>query len=102
MRSGKKTSDVYGKSGICSARTSGQTFQIIQSVSRPTIHRGLLELETQIPQYESRIRTPSEGRKRIAWIQEKLGWTKPTTPDETAMTQIQLLVAIAAEMAELE
>jgi hypothetical protein len=24
-----------------------------------------------------------------AWIQDKLGWTKPTNPSETAMTQIQ-------------
>ncbi|MCC5639771.1 hypothetical protein LC593_28885 [Nostoc sp. CHAB 5844] len=37
-----------------------------------------------------------------AWIQEKLGWTKPTTSNETAMTQIQLLAAVAQQMAELE
>ncbi|BCL40066.1 hypothetical protein [Nostoc sp. MS1] len=36
-----------------------------------------------------------------AWIQEKLGWTKPAT-DETSMTQIQLLAAIASQMAEQE
>lgn len=34
-------------------------------ISRPTIHRGLSELETQIPQYESRIRTCGGGRKGI-------------------------------------
>ncbi|MBD2479588.1 hypothetical protein [Anabaena sp. FACHB-83] len=37
-----------------------------------------------------------------AWIQEKLGWTKPVAADETAMTQIQLLAAIAQQMAEQE
>ncbi|MBD2302834.1 hypothetical protein [Nostoc sp. FACHB-190] len=37
-----------------------------------------------------------------AWIQEKLGWTKPTTANETALTQIQLLAAIAQQMAEQE
>ncbi|BBD63073.1 hypothetical protein NIES2109_59230 (plasmid) [Nostoc sp. HK-01] len=37
-----------------------------------------------------------------AWIQEKLGWTKPTTANESALTQIQLLAAIAAQMAEQE
>ncbi|MBD2439818.1 hypothetical protein [Nostoc sp. FACHB-110] len=37
-----------------------------------------------------------------AWIQEKLGWTKPATANETAMTQIQLLAAIAQQMAEQE
>src|SRR5207253_8472666 len=34
-------------------------------VSRPTIHRGLVELETQIPQFEARIRTLGGRRKRI-------------------------------------
>lgn len=34
-------------------------------VSRPTIHRGLAELETQIPQFEARIRILGGGRKRI-------------------------------------
>jgi hypothetical protein len=29
-----------------------------------------------------------------AWIQDKLGWTKPGSNSETAMTQIQLLAAI--------
>ncbi|MGF1938803.1 MAG: hypothetical protein RM347_031335 [Nostoc sp. ChiQUE02] len=37
-----------------------------------------------------------------AWIQDKLGWTKPTNPSETAMTQIQLLAAIAQQMAQQE
>lgn len=37
-----------------------------------------------------------------AWIQEKLGWIKPTTANETTMTQIQLLAAIAQQMAEQE
>ncbi|BAT56811.1 unknown protein (plasmid) [Nostoc sp. NIES-3756] len=37
-----------------------------------------------------------------AWIQEKLGWTKPATSNETSMTQIQLLAAIAQQMAEQE
>jgi hypothetical protein len=36
-----------------------------------------------------------------AWIQEKLGWSKPAT-GETNMTQIQLLAAIAHQMAEQE
>ncbi|MBD2505172.1 hypothetical protein [Anabaena azotica] len=36
-----------------------------------------------------------------AWIQDKLGWSKPAT-GETSMTQIQLLAAIAAGMAEQE
>ncbi|BAZ33852.1 hypothetical protein NIES4074_63660 (plasmid) [Cylindrospermum sp. NIES-4074] len=35
-----------------------------------------------------------------AWIQEKLGWSKPTTSHETTLTQIQLLAAIAQQMAE--
>ncbi|WP_341531678.1 hypothetical protein WKK05_38855 (plasmid) [Nostoc sp. UHCC 0302] len=34
-----------------------------------------------------------------AWIQDKLGWTKPAAQQETAMTQIQLLAAIAQNMA---
>jgi len=37
-----------------------------------------------------------------AWIQDLLGWTKPTAPAETAMTQIQLLAAIAKHLAEQE
>jgi hypothetical protein len=37
-----------------------------------------------------------------AWIQDLLGWTKPANPSETAMTQIQLLAAIAQQMAEQE
>ncbi|MBD2248128.1 hypothetical protein [Nostoc sp. FACHB-888] len=37
-----------------------------------------------------------------AWIQDKLGWTKPTSNSETAMTQIQLLAAIAQQMAQQE
>ncbi|MBD2471414.1 hypothetical protein [Nostoc sp. FACHB-145] len=37
-----------------------------------------------------------------AWIQEKLGWIKPAATNETAMTQIQLLAAIAQQMAEQE
>ncbi|WP_341532039.1 hypothetical protein WKK05_40830 (plasmid) [Nostoc sp. UHCC 0302] len=37
-----------------------------------------------------------------AWIQDKLGWTKPAAPAETAMTQIQLLAAIAKHLAEQE
>jgi hypothetical protein len=37
-----------------------------------------------------------------AWIQEKLGWTKPATSNETVMTQVQLLAAIAQQMAEQE
>lgn len=36
-----------------------------------------------------------------AWIQEKLGWSKPAT-GETSMTQIQLLAAIAQQMAQQE
>ncbi|WP_341530157.1 hypothetical protein WKK05_13180 [Nostoc sp. UHCC 0302] len=34
-----------------------------------------------------------------AWIQDKLGWIKPAAPTEPAMTQIQLLAAIAQQMA---
>ncbi|MCC5639780.1 hypothetical protein LC593_28940 [Nostoc sp. CHAB 5844] len=37
-----------------------------------------------------------------AWIQEKLGWKKEATANETAMTQIQLLAAVAQQMAEQE
>ncbi|MCC5655301.1 hypothetical protein LC609_37315 [Nostoc sp. XA013] len=37
-----------------------------------------------------------------AWIQDKLGWTKPASNSETAMTQIQLLAAIAQQMAQQE
>jgi hypothetical protein len=37
-----------------------------------------------------------------AWIQDKLGWSKPTSNSETAMTQIQLLAAIAQQMAQQE
>ncbi len=37
-----------------------------------------------------------------AWIQDKLGWTKPPSNSETAMTQIQLLAAVAQQMAEQE
>ncbi|MBD2536636.1 hypothetical protein H6G97_48255 [Nostoc flagelliforme FACHB-838] len=37
-----------------------------------------------------------------AWIQDLLGWTKPTSNSETAMTQIQLLAAIAQQMAQQE
>ncbi|WP_392530051.1 hypothetical protein [Nostoc sp. C117] len=37
-----------------------------------------------------------------AWIQDKLGWTKPTSNSETAMTQIQLLAALAQQLAEQE
>ncbi|WP_375497239.1 hypothetical protein [uncultured Nostoc sp.] len=37
-----------------------------------------------------------------AWIQDLLGWTKPATSTETAMTQIQLLAAIAQQMAQQE
>ncbi|BBD70081.1 hypothetical protein NIES4072_64610 [Nostoc commune NIES-4072] len=37
-----------------------------------------------------------------AWIQNKLGWTKPASNSETAMTQIQLLAAIAQQMAQQE
>ncbi|MBW4689260.1 MAG: hypothetical protein KME40_30255 [Komarekiella atlantica HA4396-MV6] len=34
-----------------------------------------------------------------AWMQDITGWTKPVAPAETAMTQIQLLAAIAQNMA---
>ncbi|NDJ25783.1 hypothetical protein GS682_30200 [Nostoc sp. B(2019)] len=34
-----------------------------------------------------------------AWIQDKLGWAKPAAQQETVMTQIQLLAAIAQNMA---
>ena len=37
-----------------------------------------------------------------AWIQDKLGWTKPVTPNETGMTQIQLLAALAQQLADQE
>lgn len=37
-----------------------------------------------------------------AWIQDKLGWAKPAAQQETAMTQIQLLAAIAKHLAEQE
>lgn len=37
-----------------------------------------------------------------AWIQDKLGWTKPVSNSETAITQIQLLAAIAQQMAQQE
>jgi hypothetical protein len=37
-----------------------------------------------------------------AWIQDLLGWTKPANPSETVMTQIQLLAAIAQQMAQQE
>ncbi|MBG1261996.1 hypothetical protein [Nostoc commune] len=37
-----------------------------------------------------------------AWIQDKLGWTKPTSNSEIAMTQIQLLAALAKHLAEQE
>ncbi|MCC5618870.1 hypothetical protein LC605_28060 [Nostoc sp. CHAB 5836] len=37
-----------------------------------------------------------------AWIQDKLGWTKPASNNETAMTQIQLLAALAKHLAEQE
>ncbi|WDD36511.1 hypothetical protein PQG02_35785 (plasmid) [Nostoc sp. UHCC 0926] len=37
-----------------------------------------------------------------AWIQDKLGWTKPANPSETGMTQIQLLAALAQQLAEQE
>jgi hypothetical protein len=36
-----------------------------------------------------------------AWIQDKLGWTKPVTDNKTGMTEIQLLAAIAKNLAEL-
>ncbi|MBE9038476.1 hypothetical protein IQ246_25925 [aff. Roholtiella sp. LEGE 12411] len=35
-----------------------------------------------------------------AWIQDSVGWTKPTSNNETAMTQIQLLAALAKHLAE--
>jgi hypothetical protein len=37
-----------------------------------------------------------------AWIQDKLGWTKPVTDNKTGMTEIQLLAAIAKNLAEQE
>jgi hypothetical protein len=37
-----------------------------------------------------------------AWIQDKLGWTKPVTDNKTGMTEIQLLAAIAKHLAEQE
>ncbi|NDJ25911.1 hypothetical protein GS682_30865 [Nostoc sp. B(2019)] len=37
-----------------------------------------------------------------AWMQDITGWTKPAAPAETAMTQIQLLAAIAKHLAEQE
>jgi hypothetical protein len=37
-----------------------------------------------------------------AWMQDITGWTKPTIPNETAMTQIQLLAAVAKHLAEQE
>ncbi|AUB43374.1 DNA-damage-inducible protein D (plasmid) [Nostoc flagelliforme CCNUN1] len=37
-----------------------------------------------------------------AWIQDKLGWTKPVTDNKTGMTQIQLLAALAKNLAEQE
>ncbi|YAF99117.1 MAG: hypothetical protein AB3A66_29470 (plasmid) [Nodularia sp. CChRGM 3473] len=37
-----------------------------------------------------------------AWMQDITGWTKPATSNETAMTQVQLLAAIAQQMAEQE
>jgi hypothetical protein len=37
-----------------------------------------------------------------AWIQDITGWTKPAPPAETTMTQIQLLAAIAEQMAAQE
>ncbi|WP_414546552.1 hypothetical protein [Nostoc sp. CCY0012] len=37
-----------------------------------------------------------------AWMQDITGWTKPTTSNETAMTQVQLLAAIAQNLAEQE
>lgn len=44
-----------------------------------------------------------EGIGVRAWIQEKLGWTKPATPPtENPMTQIQVLAAIAQHLAEQE
>ena len=37
-----------------------------------------------------------------AWIQERLGWSKPAASNETNMTQIQILAAIAGHMADQE
>jgi hypothetical protein len=37
-----------------------------------------------------------------AWMRDITGWTKPVSEAETAMTQIQLLAAIAQQMAEQE
>jgi hypothetical protein len=37
-----------------------------------------------------------------AWMQDITGWTKPATSNETAMTQVQLLAAIAQNLAEQE
>ncbi|MBD2492352.1 hypothetical protein [Aulosira sp. FACHB-615] len=37
-----------------------------------------------------------------AWMQDITGWTKPAPSHETTMTQIQLLAAIAQQMAEQE
>ncbi|MFN6560831.1 MAG: hypothetical protein RMY28_013745 [Nostoc sp. ChiSLP01] len=37
-----------------------------------------------------------------AWIQEKLGWTKPIISNETATIQIQLLAAIAKKSTSLQ
>ncbi|MBU7587365.1 MAG: hypothetical protein KAF91_31800 [Nostoc sp. TH1S01] len=37
-----------------------------------------------------------------AWMQDIMGWKKPTTANESALTQIQLLAAIAQQMAEQE
>ncbi|MEH1855028.1 MAG: hypothetical protein V7L11_25925 [Nostoc sp.] len=37
-----------------------------------------------------------------AWIQDKLGWTKPVTDNKTGMTEIQLLAALAKHLAEQE
>jgi DNA-binding phage protein len=37
-------------------------------VSRPTIHRGLQELEAQVPQLKTRIRQPGGGRKGIEFV----------------------------------
>ncbi|MBD2498555.1 hypothetical protein [Nostoc sp. FACHB-280] len=36
------------------------------------------------------------------WMQDITGWTKPTMANESALTQIQLLAAIAQQMAEQE
>lgn len=43
-----------------------------------------------------------EGIGVRAWIQDLLGWTKPDTTAETAMTQIQLIAAVAKHLAEQE